>query len=273
MCAAVYTEPELTILVLDFLKKEETLQCLQSVHRHVKVPFKIIYHHNGQADYPEQLLHIGLIDQLIQTKVNTGLGIGTRNLFAASFSPYSIYLQNDQFFMRDLTPEIFHELTLQISQYIPGRFDEDAPIAKSISLAGSPCGKGVYSERAHLIFTEDYKSWEDLGYHGAGPYHDGVWREAKIQKIYREENWVHYEWPEQLVADNGRRAIRENPDGSLWQHYPDTKRLWLLRGPVKERHVYPRFTDEEWARVIDSQIWPAGWIPEIERKESFHVWN
>ncbi len=271
MSAAIYSEPVLSVLVLDFLKKWETCMCLESVKRHIKVPYKVIYLHNGPADYPVALLREGLVDQLIQTKINTGLAIGTRDLFAACFSEYALYLQNDQVIGRDLVKEEYQDIVRSI-----GTFTDtvEGSEVKSVSVAGSPCGKGVYSERAHFICTQAYRTWEHhnlLGYHGAGPYHDGPWREAQIQKIYREEGWVHYEWPAPLVIDNGRRAVRQNPDGSIWTHEPDTKRAWLLQGPVKERHIYPRFSEAEWTEVLSTQVWPDGLIPEHERAESFTV--
>lgn len=268
---ATYEDPLLSVLVLDFLKEAETRMCLESIRRHVKVPHRVVYHHNGPGDYPAVLLKDGLVDQLVQTRVNWGLGLGTRALFAATFSPYSLYLQNDQFLIRDYTEyDLGAMAALLDGPSGPGRR------VVSISLAGAPCGDGVYSERAHLIRTDVYRAWEGagcLGYHGAGPFHEGPWREEQIQTLYRAHGGVHMIWPQPFVADNGSRAIRENPDGSLWQHYPDTKALWLLRGPVKQRHVYPRFTENEWTQVIETQAWPAGAIPEAERKESFHVWH
>lgn len=281
MCAAIYTEPVLSILVLDYLKEVETRLCLESIKRHVKVPYKVIYHHNGEADYPVLLLKEGLVDHLIQSKTNAGLGIGTRNLFAASFSPYSLYLQNDQYLHSDLTEEVFSYLIgmlggkmMLVTKDAPDPQDSGWTIT-SISLAGQPCGPSVYSERAHLVPTAFYKSMEANGlpYHGAGPYHDGQWREATIQKLYEENRFIHATHLTPMVTDNGRRALRENPDGSKWLHFPDTKQCWLLEGPVKERHVYPRFTESEWNEVLATQTWPAGLIPEQERKESFHVWN
>lgn len=267
-----WREPPLAVLVLDFLKESETRMCLESIRRHVKVDHTIIYHHNGQAAYPYLFLEAGLIDQLIQTKVNHGLGIGTRALFAAAFSPYSLYLQNDQYLIRDFTEEDLNAM-IQILESEPRYGD---PRISSISLAGAPCGDGVYSERCHLILTRQYQYWESLGRlgcYGAGPYHDGPWREAQIQEMYRIEHKRHMIWHQPFVADNGHRAIRENPDGSRWLHYPDTKQAWLLSGPVKERHVYPRFTNDEWDQVIATQRWEPGAIPEMEKGESFHVWN
>ena len=122
---AEYKEPELTYLVLDFLKEPETRRCLESIKAHTKFPHKVIYLHNGffaDVKHPQKFLAEGLCDQLIQTSKNTGLGIGTRDLFAASFSPYSFYLQNDQFLNRDFTQEEFRDRLRELD-LLDGRED------------------------------------------------------------------------------------------------------------------------------------------------------
>jgi hypothetical protein len=146
----------------------------------------------------------------------------------------------------------------------------------SVSLAGAVCGAGIYSERAHAISTAFYKQMENspgLSAGGAGPFHHLPWREGQIQDWYKERGLEHKtNWPP-LAIDNGRDAVRQNPDGSVWRHEPDRKGLWLVSGPVKDRYVYPKFTPEEWDFVISTQSWPPGQIPEQEKAHSFHVWN
>lgn len=267
----LYREPFISVLVLDYKKPEATKLLLESLRRHIKFDYKIIYLHNGKSeDYGYQYFKDGLIDQFIQTKDNNGLGVGTRDLFAASFSEYSMYVQNDQILGRDFTrEELDHVMKHMYASY-------NGNVINSISLAGDVCGNQKYSERAHIIRTDFYKTLEThkaLGYHGAGPFHDGEWREAQIQAVYAANKLIHYPYGNPIFIDNGREAIRQNPDGSEWKHYPDTKGLFLLKGPVKEKYVYPKFTDEEWSRVIETQSWPDGQIPQNEIKDSFHVWN
>jgi hypothetical protein len=268
---AEYSEPIISFLVLDFNKENDTRACLLSLRERVKFKHKIIYLHNGPSDYAIDFFKDGLVDQFIITSKNNGLGIGTRDLFAASHSPFSIYWQNDQILGRDFSEEEAVNLTTALFSPI-GNGKQVA----SISLAGSPCGPGIYSERAHLINTDFYRYLEvnaKLGYHGAGPYHDGPWREEQIQKFYEANNFVHYPLNNPLAIDNGRTAERQNPDGSRWRHYPDTKQLWLIAGPIKEKFIYPKFTDTEWEEVLKTQSWPDGKIPEQEVAHSFHVWN
>jgi hypothetical protein len=267
--SATYNEPLVSILVLDYKKPGATKLLLESLRRHIKFDHKIIYLHNGgDEDYGYSYFKDGLIDQFIQTKKNNGLGVGTRDLFAASFSKYSVYCQNDHILGRDFLKEEFNYLCSCLDKTY------DNKLVSSISLAGPVCGPGIYSERAHLIKTDFYKTLESsglLGYYGAGPHHNGKWREAEMQEIYKYNNLIHYTYEHPMFIDNGREAIRQNPDGSIWRHEPDTKSLVLIRGPVKEAYVYPKLTIDEWREVIETQSWPNGKIPEREIKDSFVV--
>ncbi len=277
MSAPTYTEPQVSFLVLDFQRQQSAAACLRSIRDHVKLPresYRVIYCHNGMADYPHLFLKAGLIDELIMPRVNGGLGLGTRALFAACFSPLAIYWQADQLMGRDFGQEEVDALWIRLTQA------EVAPHTRrrvtSVSLAGAVCGKGIYSERAHVTFTRTYRDMEHalpLSPGGAGPYHHLLWREGQIQALYERDSLLHdTDWPP-LAIDNGRDAVRQNPDGSVWRHEPDRKGLWLLSGPVKERYVYPKLSSAEWDRVLQTQDWPAGQIPEQEMKDSFHVWN
>lgn len=269
-----YKEPELTIIVLDFLRETETRLCLESIKRHMKFPVKIIYYHNGRADYPYKFYQEGLCDTFVQTQRNEGLGIGTRDLYRMVFSPFVMTLQSDQIIGRDFTEEEFDRIAFILGDY---QKDANGRIIGSVSLAGPVCSKGVFSERAGVMKTDFYQYMEKhipLGYSGCGPY-DGAmqWREGQIQDFYKKQGIIHYtEWPA-LVIDNGRNSERENPDGSRWRHFPDTKQLFLISGPVKEKNVYPKFTDKEWESVLKTQTWEPGKIPENEVAHSFHVWN
>ena len=264
-----YHEPELTYLILDFRKESETRRALESIKKHTLFPHKVIYLHNGLNDtYPYTLFRDGLVDQFVQTRHNTGLGIGTRDLFAASFSPFSFYLQNDQYLKRDFTHEEFTRITKMFGTLLVSPHDGTPWTVLSVDLAGGMWGLHGYSERAHIIPTATYKKWEAdamLGFHGAGPYHTGPWREEQIQNFYKAHKYLHFTYPEPLVVDNGHRAIRENADGSIWEHKTETGELRLVRGPIKAAAEYPRFTREEWARVIASQSWPEWQIPEREK--------
>ena len=268
-----YTEPKVSFLVLDFQRPQSAKTCLESIRRHTKFQHKIIYCHNGVADYPLELQKAGLIDELIMPRENGGLGLGTRALFAACFSPLAIYWQVDQIMGRDFSQAELDQLMKKLEQ---DNRASDGRARVSISLAGAVCGDGVFSERAFVMETNFYKFWEQklpLSHGGAGPYHHAEWREGQMQRLYESKGYVHDTgWPP-FAIDNGRDAVRQNPDGSTWMHEPDRKGLWLMTGPVKDRYVYPKFTPEEWDFVIATQSWPPGQIPEQEKAHSFHVWN
>lgn len=277
---ATHQEPQVSFLVLDYNRPEAAYSCLRSIREHVKFDrYRIIYLHNGvptkPPHYPMDLLHAGLIDELIMPRENGGLGLGTRALFAACFSPFAISWQVDQIMGRDFEQRELDALKDLLYQTYRS-LGRNHQIVQSISLAGAPCGPGVYSERAHFIETNLYARWETkepLSAGGAGPFHHLPWREGQIQQIYKDQDYMHWtDWPP-LAIDNGRDAERENPDGSRWRHFPDTKQLWLIHGPVKERYVYPKLSENEWQTVIETQSWPPGKIPENEVKDSFHVWN
>jgi len=266
-----YQEPILTVAVLDFCKPHESRLCLESVKRHLKVGHKIIFCDNGSGeDYPLQFVREGLVDQLIVNRDSTGLGLGTRDLFAAVFSPVTLYLQNDQIFVRDFQEMEFVGLVNQF-----GAGDGTRKIG-SISLAGQPCGPNIYSERAHLISTKFYKDMERnglLGYHGAGKYHDGVWRERQIQDLYAKEGLVHWMPPIlPWVSDNGVYALRDMGEGGVWLHRTDTKALWVIIPPQTKNPAYPKLTDEEFETAKRGE-WVDATIPSQEAKDSFHCWD
>ncbi len=281
MRVAVYTEPQLAVLVLDYAKPYETHQCLASIKQHLKVPHTVILCDNGSnEDYPLSFIRAGLADQLIVNRDSRGLGLGTRDLYALTFAHWTCYLQNDQVFARDLTEAEFSTMTSWI-----GGQDACCQTVASISLAGAPCGDGVYSERAHLLRTADYKRWEQdtplsprLGYHGAGPYHDGVWRERQLQDHYALNRLTHLAWPQPFVADNGVFAVRDMKEGGLWCHRTDTKQLWCIREPTMPGWAgpigvaYPKLMEEERAQVL-AHGWPDGQIPLLEQKDSFSCWD
>lgn len=269
----MFPEPKVSFLVLDYKKPVESRLLLESLKRHVKFENKVIYLHNGNSEYAINFLNEGLIDQLIITKDNDGLGLGTRNLFAACFSEYAIYVQNDQILGRDFTEEELYYITAHLGH--KNIRNEKLPVMKSISLAGAPCGDGIYSERAHLIKTATYFDWEHnymMPYGGAGPWHAEQWREGYIQSLYKKYNWTHYIYHNPLFIDNGVFATRQNPDGSVWCHRTDTKGLWNIIKPKEKYDAYPKLTDEEWKLAIDTK-WPDGNIPENEVKDSFECWQ
>ncbi len=260
-------KPLVSYLILDFERHDESHTCISSIHRYSKFPYEVIYLSNGgNQEYVLNYYNLGLIDKLILNYKNNGLGFGTTDLFRFCDTKYAIYLQSDQFLRRTFAQD---ELDYLISFLDTKKQDKTI---KSVSLAGDHC-QGGYGERCHLIETEFYNSIPDKPNGGAGPYHDKPWNEGYIQEFYRKNDYMHYIYPDVMVVDNGCFSVRQNPDGSLWKHRTDTKTLELLNGPIKEKYVYPNFTDSEWDGVLKDQIWPKDQIPEQDKKNSFQCWK
>lgn len=254
---------KVSYLVLDFNRPVESSLCLKSIKEYTKFPYELIYLSNGgNQDYVWDFYRSGLIDKVVFNKENSGLGFGTTDLFKLCKTEWALYVQNDQFLGRDYTEE-------ELDQQIAKLEEKDSGVA-SIALAGDPC-KGEYSERAHLINVDFYNSIPNKPNGGAGPYHHIEWNEGYIQNYYKENDLVHHIWPNLLFGDNGAWSHRVNPDGSMWCHRTDLKKLWMIKPPT-EKYVYPKFTDEEWEEVLKTGKWEDGAIPEEEKDQSFEVW-
>ena len=268
-----YRDPVLTVSVLDFAKPIESRICLESIKRHVKVAHKVVFCDNGSGeDYPISFVREGLVDQLIVNQGSMGLGLGTRDIMNASFSPYTLMMQNDQLFSRDLTQADFDALTSQLGKEINGK-----KIA-SINLAGKIAPANHYSERSHIVFTTFYKQMErngELGYAGAGPYHHaGPWREASIQAIYAAQGLIHWTPPTTpWVSDNGVFAVRDEAQGGIFLHRTDLKKCWVIVPPIGPKNpLYPKMTDAEFELAKKGE-WVDGAIPEQEIADSFDCWS
>lgn len=258
---------KISILVLDYNKPEESRLCLESVKKHCLFEKEVIFYSNGgEQDYAIDFYKEGLIDKLVLSKKNWGLGCGTTDLLQLCRTEYFIYLQNDQYFFRDLTKEII-EYFIKISE-------QDRRIG-CISLAGHPCGNEIYSDRCHFANTDLFRAfdkWEE-GYPdcGCGPFWNGSegYNENFIQKAFEE--FGLYSWaPELFIQDNGKTSIRENPDSSIFKHSPDSKQLWVIKAP-KERQAWPEnLLDSEWDAIINGTF-EQGSIPENWKKDSFFV--
>jgi hypothetical protein len=266
-----YSEPELSILVLDFVKPDETRACLESISKHVKFETKVIYLHNGPAPYPFDFYREGRVDTVIQKRFNDGLGVGTRDLVAICSTKYFMMLQNDQIIARD-----FYQRELDIyTQILDSNAFLEGKWVKSIGLAGHVAGHNIYSERSHIMETEFYKGMErelPLSPGGAGPYHHQQWREGQIQEYYKQENYLHLVMDNPLVLDRGVWTIRDVGGGRVKMR-TDTKAVWWLIPPT-ESYIFPEMTEQEWRDSICGN-WKDGTIPQtyLDKRQSFNCWG
>ena len=73
-----------------------------------------------------------------------------------------------------------------------------------------------------------------------------------------------------FFRDTGKFTVRSNPDGSRWKQRTDTKQLWMLSPPT-ERFSWPRFTKKDWREVLETQMWPDGKVPFLQKQDSFKI--
>ncbi len=251
--------PELSVLVLDYKKPEETRACLESIREHVKVPHKVIYLDNGGANDYAWMYYAEdrLCDVLISKREGRGGGYGQTDLFRFCDTKYALFVQNDQLLMRDIDDQTFSWLKTLINNG-----------AHCIDLNGDQSRKGIWTDRAHMVETVFFNL---LGpFPNGGPGNDAAdWNEAHLQRIFRERDYkiAHVNPP--FFADNGKWSVREAGDG-LYKHRCDTKELWILKRPTQRTEVYPPFNDEEWARVFAGQ-WVDGDIPATWKSHSFRA--
>lgn len=256
-------------LILDYERPQETEYCLRSLRGFTKIDkskYSIILLANGGGKlYHKRLFELyqeGYIDELILNKENVGCGFGTQNLFLHCQEKYVIYVQSDQVLLRGITEPFIRESLI-------ANLTGDT---KCIDLAERHCGDNVFNERASFMEREFYNSIPNKPGGGPGPYHHLDWNEGYIQEYFRKNNYLVKYIEPKVFSDNGQIARRVNPDGSEWLHHTDTKKQWLLKGPVKEKYVYPRFSDVEWKQVLETQKWEDGKIPDTERPFSFEFY-
>lgn len=251
------------ILILDFNREDELKTLLDSIKYFANFEKRVVVLNNGGERYADKYKDKGLIDEVIHNRVNIGCGAATVQLFAQCRSDYAFYIQVDH--------ELQYELTEEHIKLFKDSLTKNNQIFY-VDLNGDQ-GHGKYSERAQFINRNKYLS-APISFGGPGPLEDLLWSEESIQNYMAENNLTFASFNIRGIPpfkDCGKRSVRTNPDGSIWSHEPDTKRLWLKQGPIKEKFSYPKFTDSEWEEVIKNQSWPDGNIPEKEKDHSFVV--
>ncbi len=253
-----YTPPILTVAILSYRKPHETEVCLRSLRAHLKVPDSqiVLLENGGEAEYPWHLYRAGLCDALIVKSRGFGGGVGQTDLFRFSPSPYTLFVQCDQVLQYDLTAKTFIDMMVMLE---PDMYDV-------IDLNGDQSGRGVWTDRAHLVRTEWFNSLAPFP--NGGPGLDGVpWNEAYLQTKVKPERICHAK--PTLFKDIGKWSVREAGDG-LFRHACDTKQVYVLKKPTQRNDAYPPFNDREWIKVLAGE-WVDGDIPEAWKAHSFKV--
>lgn len=254
---------DLTALVLDFKKEEETKNCLISLRKNLPASIKIYLLDNGMSGYSQEYLKAGLCDVLIQNAQNNGCGNAIEQLFQACPTKYGLLVQNDQTLAYSLNEDNIRMLLTFFNDKI-----------KCVDLAGGQAGQNKYSERAHIIERDFYLSiprGEKGRLGGPGPFNHNKYTEQFVQEYFQSNNFEIAHVQPILFADNGKWSIREIGDG-IYKHRCDTKQLYVIKKPTFKTEVYPPFNDEEWSDVFND-LWPNGAIPKAWQNDSFVVWE
>lgn len=253
-------EIPLSVLALDFKKEVETRECLQSIRDHVKIPYKLVLLDNGGGEeYPWRLYKDGLCDVLISKRVGYGGGFGQTDLFRWCDTKFALFLQNDQKLVYDIDEKVFENLTRLLFQGY-----------KCVDLNNDQSGRGIWTDRAHLMETVFFNS---LGpFPNGGPGNDArPWNERYLQETFVDRGYQIAHVQPALFQDCGKWSIREAGDG-LYKHRCDEKTLWVLKRPTYRTEVYPPFTNKEWETVLSGN-WIDGTIPEVWKQHSFVHWR
>lgn len=254
--------PLVSALVLDYLKPDTTRACLESLRRHLKVPHKIVLLDNGGvADYTWGYYRDGLADVLISKRLGGGGGQGQTDLFRWCDTQYALFVQNDQVLTHDISIE-------------NGLWDLIVtPLQRGyhcVDLNGDQSGRGVWTDRAHLIETAFFNSLAPFP--NGGPGNDAApWNEAYLQRVFAERRYRIAHITPALFRDEGMWSVREAGDG-LFRHRCDSKQLHVLKRPTYRTEVYPPLNDEEWGRMLAGK-WVDGDIPEQWKAHSFVHWR
>jgi hypothetical protein len=253
-----------SFLVLDYCKYWETKDCLESIKKHALFPHKtVLLDNGGNREYPFDFFKEGLCDVFITKKDGGGGGFGQTDLFRWCDTPYAYFVQNDQKLIRDINEETNNKFIELLNNGY-----------NCVDLNGDQSRRGVWTDRAHFIDVKFFNSLvPNLGGGGPGENHHLPWNERGLQDIFKEKMYQIAHVGPLYFEDCGKLSIRKNPDGSVWEIRPDTKGVRLVKGPVKEKYIFPEFTDAEWQQILDSQKWEEWDIPEELKQHSFHVWN
>jgi len=254
---------QVSILVLDYQRPEESRLCLQSIKNNCPIEHETIYTCNGgeNQDYAFQFYKEGLIDKLLINKQNNGGGFGTVQLVNDSFNKYILWIECDC------------EIGYKLDEDLLNKFIQALENGYScIDLTGGICGQGNYSGRAFFMKRELYNSIpkdENGLYGGPGPFNNVKYLEAFINEYFKKNNLKVAHIP--FVKDNGKWSIREIGDG-IYKHRCDTKNLFIVKQPTFKTPEYPPFDDSDWELALSGN-WPVeGKVPNIWKNNVFRVW-
>jgi len=254
--------PELSILVLDYLKEFETRLCLNSIKSHVNIPHKIILLDNGSSeDYCWQIYKEGLCDVLISKKIGGGGGYGQTDLIRFCDTKYFLFVQNDQYLQYPINENSFN----QFKNLLDNGYS-------CVDLNGDQSCRGVWTDRAHMMKTEVFNNLGPFPNGGPGEFHELRWNENYLQEIFQQKELRIAHIDPKFFQDFGVYSVRDMGDGGVFIHRTDTKAAWVITPPKIQNNSYPNVTPEEFTIMWRGE-WEDGRIPEKEKLHSFNCWG
>jgi hypothetical protein len=254
--------PELSVLVLDFNKEVETRLCLNSIKKNMLIPHKVILLDNGSAeDYCWKIYKEGLCDILISKKRGGGGGYGQTDLIRFCDTKYFLFVQNDQLLQYPITEGIF----IQLASFLNNDYS-------CVDLNGDQSGRGVWTDRAHMMRTDVFNSLGPFPNGGPGEFHSLRWNENYLQEVFHNRGLKIAHVNPKYFQDLGIYSVRDMGDGGVFVHRTDTKACWVIAPPKIQNKSYPNATLEEFEIMLRGE-WPDGKIPEQELAHSFDCWS
>lgn len=252
---------ELSIIVVDFYRPQETQLCLQSIRQNVKFDkYEIIYVCNEAVnDYSYEFYKNGLCDKLILSKRNEGLAFALIRAIEYANTEYVLFCCNDNAIIRPIEQKEFDEMKEALSQ----------PDAGLINFVGF----SEFSEKFFLIKRDLYLSVDYSG-SSIGPWRNGPktsemelheWIKANNKKIIQ---WNRYP---NLLYDLGKYSVEATAFGGLLKHRRDTQELKVLIPPTQKDPSY-EYTDDEWSLILNGK-WPDWKIPEAKKRWTFFYFS
>lgn len=255
---------ECSILVLDFLRPNETRMCLESLRRHVKFDnYEIILFVNGcQHDYAFDFYKQGLCDKLIVSRANEGIPFAEMRLVDFCNTEYFIFTCNDNVLLRDVSQGEFDEMKKALNK----------PNAGLINYAHV----NPWSEKFFMMKRDLYLKIEGFTGGGCGPHRDQpITSEMTIHKFMDDNNLEFIHWEKlkpNLLGDIARYSMQETATGGIYRWRTDTQQFWWLRAPARPEPESFDFTDEEWATIMSGK-WRGGTIPVNKNKWTFFFFS
>ena len=131
----IYTRPLLSIIIISFNTREETVSCLQSViNSKVTFPYELVLVDNNSSDDTVDYVasHFEMV-QLVKLGSNMGFSFANNRGFDASKGKFVLFLNSDTLFLEDTLKEIGVAIEGKMNSVIvPTLLNPDMSIQKSL---------------------------------------------------------------------------------------------------------------------------------------------